>query len=124
MYDPRLYEIAYEKLRRNPGNMTRGITPTTLYVMSMEVIEEIISKLKDNSFKFSPDIIVEIPKVNRGTRPLTIVLQRDKIVQEVMRMILEAIFEPMFSDNSYGFRPHRSRQTALRKVKERFGVAT
>lgn len=124
MYDSRLYEIAYEKLRSNSGNMTLGITPTTLDSMPMEVIEEIISKLKDNSFKFSPGRRVEIPKANGGTRPLTIAPPRDKIVQEVMRMILEAIFEPMFSDNSHGFRPHRSCHTALRKVKERFGVAT
>ncbi len=124
MYDPHLYEIAYEKLKSNPDNMTPGITPTTLDGMSMEVIEEIISKLKDDSFKFSPGRRVEIPKASGGTRPLTIAPPKDKIVQEVMRMILEAIFEPMFSDNSHGFRPHRSCHTALRRVKERFGVAT
>lgn len=123
MYDPHLYEIAYEKLKSKPGNMTPGITPTTLDGMSM-VIEEIISKLKDDSFKFSPGRRVEIPKANGGTRPLTIAPTIDKIVQEVMRMILEAIFEPMFSDNSHGFRPHRNCHTALRRVKERFGVAT
>ena len=124
MYDPHLYEIAYEKLKSNPGNMTPGITPTTLDGMSLEVIEEIISKLKDDSFKFSPGRRVEIPKASGGTRPLTIAPPRDKIVQEVMRMILEAIFEPMFSDNNHGFRPHRSCHTALRRVKEIFGVAT
>lgn len=123
MYDPHLYEMAYEKLKSNPGNMTPGITPTTLDGMSMEVMKEIISKLKDDSFKFSPGRRVEIPKASGGTRPLTIAPPRDKIVQEVMRMILEAVFEPMFSDNSHGFRPHRSCHTALRRVKERFGVA-
>ena len=104
--------------------MTTGITPTTLDGMSLEVMKEIISKLKDDSFKFSPGRRLEIPKASGGTRPLTIAPPRDKIVQEVMRMILEVIFEPMFSENSHGFRPHRSCHTALRRVKERYGVAT
>lgn len=68
--------------------MTAGITPTTLDGMSMEVLEGIINKLKDKSLKFSPGIRVEIPKANGGTRPLTIAPTRDKLVQEVMRMIL------------------------------------
>lgn len=72
MYDPSLYELAYNKLKSNPGNMTAGITPTTLDGMSMEVIERIIEKLKDNSFKFTPGRRVEIPKASGGTRPLTI----------------------------------------------------
>lgn len=122
MYDPSLYELAYNKLKSNPGNMTAGITPTTLD--GMEVLERIIEKLKDNSFKFCPGRRVEIPKASGGTRPLTIAPPRDKLVQEVMRMILEVIFEPTFSDNSHGFRPGRSCHTALKKIKERFGVAT
>lgn len=105
MYDPSLYELAYNKIRSNPGKMTAGITPTTLDGMSIKVIEGIINKFKDNSFKFSPGRRVEIPKANGGTRPLTIAPPRDKLVQEVIRMILEAIFEPTFSDNSHGFRP-------------------
>lgn len=124
MYDPILFEIAYEKLRSKPGKMTRGISPTTLDGMSMEVINEIISKLKENSFKFSPGRRVEIPKGSGGKRSLTIAPPRDKIVQEVMRMILEAIFEPTFSDQSHGFRPNRSCHTALKEVKEKYGVAT
>lgn len=124
MYDPMFYEAAYKKLRSNPGNMTPGITPTTLDGMSVEVIEDIITKLKDNTFRFSPGRRVLIPKASGGTRPLTIAPPRDKLVQEVMRMILEAVFEPTFSNNSHGFRPERSCHTALRRIKERFGVAT
>ena len=118
MYDPSLYELAYKK--SNPGNMTGGIRPTTTPLDGMEVIERIIDKLKDNSFKFTRR--VEIPK--GGKRPLTAARARDKLVQEVMRMILEAIFEPTFSDDSHGFRPGRSSHTALKKIRERFGVAT
>lgn len=124
MYDPVLYEIAYEKLKSKPGNMTPGITPTTLDGMSMDVISKIISSIKDESFKFTPGRRVEIPKASGGSRPLTVAPPRDKIVQEVMRMILEAIFEPRFEEVSHGFRPYRSCHTALRSVKEKFGVAT
>lgn len=119
MYDPSLYELAYNKLKSNPSNMMEYFTSKNLD----KTTEEIVNKLKDNSFKFSPGK-VEIPKESGGTIPLTIASSTDKLVQEVMRMILEAIFEPIFSDNSHGFRPGRSCHTALKKIKERFGVAT
>jgi hypothetical protein len=118
MYDPMLYDLAYRNLTSNPGN--RGITPSTLGGRAMKVIEGIIDKLKNGSFKFSPR--VEILKASRERRPLTIA--PDKLVQEVMRMLLEAIFEPTFSNNSHGFRPNQSCKTALRRIKETFGVAS
>jgi len=66
-----------------------------------------------------------IPKADGiSMRPLTIAPPRDKIVQEVMRMILEAIFEPTFLDNSHGFRPNRGCHTALKKIKTLFGAAS
>jgi retron-type reverse transcriptase len=66
-----------------------------------------------------------IPKADGvSLRPLTIAPPRDKIVQEVMRMILEAIFEPTFSEDSHGFRPNRGCHTALRKIKTQFGSAS
>lgn len=81
--------------------------------------------MKDESFQFSPGRRIQIPKPGKtSTRPLTIAPPRDKIVQEVMRMILEVIFEPLFSNNSHGFRPNRSCHTALRDVKSHFGGAT
>jgi group II intron reverse transcriptase/maturase len=128
MYDPKLFEMAYNKLKSKPGNMTPGIVPTTLDGMSREVIDQIIFGLKDQSFKFTPGRRIKIPKVawtpKGGTRPLTIAPPRDKLVQEVMRMILEIIFEPAFSDSSHGFRTGRSCHTALKEIKETFGVAT
>jgi group II intron reverse transcriptase/maturase len=124
MYNEQLYEIAYHKLKSNPGNMTPGINPTTLDGMSSEVLRKIIASLKDDSFQFSPSRRVNIPKSGGGTRPLTVAPPRDKIVQEVMRMILEAIFEPIFSDNSHGFRAKRSCHTALKQIKGQFGAAS
>lgn len=124
MLDKKMYEIAYHKLRSNPGNMTPGITPTTLDGMSSEVIDEIIQVLKTQEFKFSPGRRVYIPKSNGDRRPLTIAPPRDKLVQEVMRMILEAIYEPNFSDSSHGFRRNHSCHTALRDIRQKFTVAT
>ena len=67
---------------------------------------------------------VMIPKSNGKLRPLTVAPPRDKIVQEVIRMVLEVIYEPVFSPNSHGFRPNRSCHTALRQVKTQFGSAS
>jgi retron-type reverse transcriptase len=124
MFNKTLYEIAYQKLKSKPGNMTQGITSTTLDGFSIEVIEDIVLKMKDNSFKFSPGRRVMIPKPSGGERPLTVAPPRDKIVQEVMRMILEVIYEPSFSDNSHGFRAFKSCHTAMKQIFTTFGVAS
>lgn len=123
LYDPMLYEMAYQKLRSKPGNMTPGINPTTLDGMSSEVIEDIIKKLKQGTYKFSPGRRINIPKPKGGTRPLTIASPREKLVQEVIRMILEPIFDPNFSENSHGFRPNKSCHSALREIKSKFQPA-
>lgn len=124
MCNVRMFEIAYHKLKSNPGNMTPGLNPSTLDGISLEVFLKTISSLKDGSFQFSPGRRVLIPKVSGGTRPLTVAPPREKVVQEVMRMILEAIFEPSFSTNNHGFRPMRSCHSALRQVKTQFGAAS
>lgn len=123
LYDKKLYLAAYEKLKSKPGNMTPGIVPTTLDGMSFEVIEEIIKKIKDESFDFQPGRRVHIPKANGKSRPLTIAPPRDKLIQECIRMILEAIYEPAFSDNSHGFRPNRGCHTALKMLNQKFRVS-
>lgn len=121
MLSERMFEIAYHKLRSKPGNMTPGINPSTLDGVSSEVFRKIIASLKNESFQFSPGRRVDIPKASGvGTRPLTIAPPRDKIVQEVMRMILDAIFEPTFLDSSHGFRPGKGCHSALRQIKTLF----
>lgn len=125
MLNERMFEIAYHKLKSNPGNMTPGINPTTLDGVSSETFREIISSLKTEKFQFTPGRRVEIPKASGpGTRPLTVAPPRDKIVQEVMRMILEAIFEPTFLEFSHGFRPNKGCHTALKQVKGQFVSAS
>lgn len=123
LYDKQLYQVAYDKLKSKPGNLTPGIIPTTLDGMSEEVIEEIIQKLKDGTFKFHPGRRIYIPKANGGERPLTIAPPRDKLVQECIRMILEAIYEPSFKDCSHGFRPNRSCHTALKALRQKSVMA-
>lgn len=120
LYDKQLYYSAYNKLKSKPGNMAPGITPTTLDGISEEVLEEIIESLKNGTFKFLPGRRVYIPKASGGERPLTIAPPRDKLVQECIRMVLEAIYEPSFNECSHGFRPNRSCHSALRRLRQKF----
>lgn len=115
-----MYLIAYDRLKSNPGMMTPGINPTTLDGMSSEVLNGIIKSLASEEFKFTPGRRISIAKANGKTRPLTIGSPRDKLVQEVMRMVLEAIFEPCFKDTSHGFRPGRSCHSALKRIYSKF----
>jgi group II intron reverse transcriptase/maturase len=124
LYNPRLYEIAYNKLKSKPGNITPGLNPTTLDGISSKVIDDIIQSLRNETFQFTPGRRVQIPKPNGGQRPLTIAPPRDKLVQEVIRIILEVIFEPTFSESSHGFRSGKSCHTALKDIKVKFGVAS
>lgn len=97
--------------------MTPGLNPETLDGFSSLEIDRIIEKMKDESFQFKPARRVYIPKSeNRGTRPLTIASPVDKIVQEVIKTLLEIIYEPIFLPSSHGFRPKRSCQTALKDI--------
>lgn len=123
LYDRRLHQAAYEKLKSKPGNMTPGIVPTTLDGMSNDVLDDIVNKLRDNTFEFQPGRRVNIPKANGKMRPLTVAPPRDKIVQESIRMILEAIYEYSFSPDSHGFRPNRSCHSALRDLNQKFRVS-
>jgi len=111
--DPSLLYLAYNNIKSKPGNMTPGIVPTTLDGMSLEEFIKLSELLKSELFSFSPARRVQNPKMEqRGSRPLSIAPPRDKIIQEAMRIILEAIFEPTFFENSHGYRPNKSCHTA------------
>ncbi|RKF78254.1 putative 91 kDa protein in cob intron [Golovinomyces cichoracearum] len=105
---------AYENIKSKPGNMTRGVKET-LDGISREKIDNLSSTLRSEKFKFASRI-KEKAKGSALTRPLSIARAMDKIVQEAMRLILEAIYEPLFKDCSHGFRPNRSCHTALKQV--------
>lgn len=118
--NPNLLELAYHNIKSKPGNMTPGVNPETLDGINAECFIETAHLIKTGKFYFQPSRRIQIPKASSGTRPLSIGSPRDKIVQEAMRMILEAIYEPTFSENSHGFRPSRSCHTALKSFYDKF----
>jgi retron-type reverse transcriptase len=122
LFNPELYLQAYGKVHRNAGAMTAGTTTETVDGMSEGKIQNIISQIRMEKFAWTPVRRVEIPKGSGGTRPLGIPTFTDKLVQEVLRMILEAYYEPRFKDTSHGFRPRRGCHTALKYVSSWIGT--
>lgn len=119
LYNAEFYYMAYQKIDAKPGNMTQGTDEKTIDGMSLEKIENLIAKLKDQSYQPNPVRRVNIPKKNGKTRPLGIPSFEDKLVQEVIRMILENIYEGSFEDTSHGFRPNKSCHTAIMQIQKR-----
>ncbi len=116
MYCQDLYLTGYAKLYKNQGAMTPGVTEETPDGMSLAKIDAIIQSLKDGTFQWRPARRTYIPKKSGKMRPLGLPTWTDKLVQEVVRMILDAYYEPCFSESSCGFRPGRGCHTALGKV--------
>jgi group II intron reverse transcriptase/maturase len=118
MFNPQLYLLAYGRIYSNKGAMTPGATGETVDGMSMGKIERIIEALRHERYRFKPVKRVYIPKKNGKMRPLGLPTWSDKLVGEVVRLLLEAYYEPTFSARSHGFRPGRGCHTALREVAE------
>ena len=116
IYNRNLYLRAYGRLYSNQGAMIKGITAETVDGMSLAKIDRLIEELRYERFRWTPVRRVNIPKPNGKTRALGIPTGPDKLLQEVIRMILEAYYEPQFSDRSHGFRPDRGCHTALSEV--------
>src|SRR5215211_4288648 len=117
LFNPELYLTAYGRIAKNAGAMTPGVTPETADGMSQEKIGEIIGLIREERYRFKPARRVYIEKKNSTEkRPLGIPTWGDKLVQEVVRLILEAYYEPRFSKCSHGFRAGRGCHTALNKI--------
>ncbi len=116
LYNPDLYLRAYAKLYANNGAMTPGTTPETVDAMAQTKIETIIGALRQERYRWTPVRRIYIPKKNGKFRPLGIPSWSDKLLQEVIRSILEAYYEPQFSSHAHGFRPERGCHTALNEV--------
>jgi Reverse transcriptase (RNA-dependent DNA polymerase) len=112
LFNRELYLRAYARLYPNKGAMTKGSTDETVDGMSLEKIDAIIEALRYERYQWTPVRRVYIPKANGKKRPLGIPSWSDKLVQEVLRSILEAYYEPQFDDHSHGFRPNRGCHTA------------
>ncbi len=123
LYNSEFYLQAYYNIYAKPGNMTAGADGQTVDGMGMERIGKLIARLKDHSYQPHPARRTYIKKKNGKLRPLGIPSFDDKLVQEVVRMLLEAIYEPTFSNYSHGFRPNRSCHTALLQLQRNFSGA-
>jgi group II intron reverse transcriptase/maturase len=120
LYNPHLYIRAYDRLKINKGALTPGVTDETVDGMTLAKIQKIIELIKFERYRWTPARRVYIPKKSGKLRPLGLPTWSDKLVQEVMRSILEAYYEPQFSDHSHGFRPNRSCHTAITTVKKQW----
>ena len=123
LFSEEMFAVAYQRIYAKQGNMTPGTDGKTIDKMSLERIERLIVSLKDESYQPHPARRVYIPKKNGKKRPLGIPSFEDKLVQEVVRLLLEAIYEGHFEGTSHGFRPHRSCHTALGMIQKSFAGA-
>ena len=117
---PDIYYVAYQNLYANNGAGTKGVDNDTADGFSEDKVNAIIEALKSGTYKPKPVRRTYIKKKNGKMRPLGLPTFTDKLVQDVIRMILQAIYEPTFSYYSHGFRPGRSCHTALAQLKHEF----
>src|SRR5216684_3489309 len=116
LYNTNLYLTAYGRIYRNAGSMTPGVTEETADGTSLETFDTIIRALKQERYQWQPARRTYIPKKNGKKRPLGMPVWSDKLLAEVMRMILDAYFDGTFSNHSHGFRSKRGCHTALREI--------
>ena len=120
LYNPEFYYMAYSKIYAKEGNMTKGTDGKNIDGMSIERINTLIDKIKHETYNPYPARRVYREKANGGKRPLGIPSMDDKIIQEIIRSILESTHESTFSDDSHGFRPKKSCHTALTQIQKTY----
>ena len=120
LFNEQMFYVAYQRIYAKQGNMTAGTDGKTIDEMSLQRIESLIASLRNETYKPNPARRVYIPKKNGKQRPLGIPSFEDKLVQEVVHMILEAIYEKFFEPTSHGFRPRKSCHTALTHIQNTF----
>jgi group II intron reverse transcriptase/maturase len=121
LYRQDLFLAAYMNLYGNQGALTPGTDPQdTVDGMSLKRIDKVISSLKEGTFNWKPTRRCYIPKRGGRKRPLSIPNFTDKLVQEAIRILLEAYYEPSFSKHSHGYRPGKGCHTALRHIRTYF----
>ncbi len=116
LFNPQLYLLAYGRIYSNKGAMTPGPDAETADGMTLAKIERIIDAVRHERYRFRPVRRHYIPKKDGKQRPLGLPSWSDKLLGEVVRLLLEAYYEPQFSDCSHGYRPGRGCHTALREV--------
>jgi len=116
LFNEQLFLMAYGRIYANHGAMTPGVDGITPDGMSLDTIREVIGGLRAQRYRFAPVRRVMVPKKNGTMRPLGLPTWTDKLVGEVVRLLLEAYYEPQFSPRSHGFRPGRGCHTALDEI--------
>ena len=116
LFNRDLFLRAYGRIYRNHGSMTPGATPETVDAMSLGKIDAIIGVLRQERYRWTPVRRTYVPKKSGKLRPLGIPTWSDKLLQEVVRSLLDADYEPQFSPHSHGSRPHRGCHTALGEI--------
>jgi group II intron reverse transcriptase/maturase len=116
LFNPQLYLVAYRKLYSNAGAMTPGVTGETVDGMSLVKIGQIIDTVRQQRWRWRPVRRIFIPKKNGKRRPLGLPTWSDKLLAEVVRMLLNAYYDVGFSEHSHGFRPGRGCHTALQEI--------
>lgn len=119
--DPEFLMFVYANIKSKTGNSTRVTDNLILDGIDYEWFYKTAEDLGSGRFMFKPVKQIKITKSNSGVKILGVTSTRDKIILNAIKIILEAIFEPTFSDNSHGFRPGKSRHTALKQIKLTFG---
>jgi retron-type reverse transcriptase len=117
MFNQNLYLLAYGNIYSNQGAMTPGASEETADGMTEDKIDQITELMRYERYRFAPARRIYIPKKNGKLRPLGLPSWSDKLVGEVVRLLLEAYYEPRFSDQSHGFRKGRGCDTALREIR-------
>lgn len=123
LYNRDFYLLAYQNIYANEGNMTKGTDGKTIDAMSLKRIDKLIESLKSERYQPNPSRRTYIPKKNGTVRPLGIPSFDDKLIQEIIRMVLQAIYEGYFEKSSHGFRPKKSCHTALDSIQKSFSGA-
>jgi group II intron reverse transcriptase/maturase len=117
LFNPDFFLLAYSNIYAREGNMTEGVDESTIDGFNTVQVEQLIDLLKQETYSPKPVRRTYIPKKNGTFRPLGIPSFQDKLVQEVIRLLLQAMYEPLFKDTSHGFRPNKSCHSALTQVK-------
>ncbi len=120
VYNPAMSLRAYAKLYNNDGALTPGTTGETVDGMSLDRIDRVIDAIRHERWKWPPVRRIYVEKPQGGKRPLGMPDWSPKVVQAIVRSILEAYYEPQFSDHSHGFRPRRGCQTALTEIQKQW----
>lgn len=115
-----IWIAAYKNIKSNKGTLTPGITKETLDGISLKRLGRLSEKVVNESYQFNAVNEIKIPKLDSQKRPLGLLTANDKIVQEVIRMILEAIYEPCFSKQSFGFRQGLGTHDVLEHIESKF----